>query len=134
MSYVYYSYEEWGRGYIGSRSKDPDGDDYLGSFSDSSFQPTHKIVLAEFDDYYGALAAEIELHEFYDVARNPHFANRCCATSTGFSRAVVQSASDGTKRRMSETTVTVWHGRTQKERIGEVMGTLGDLDPAVQAR
>lgn len=101
MSYVYYSYEEWGRGYIGSRSQDPEGDDYMGSFTDPTFQPTHKIVLAEFDDYKDALAVEIELHEFYDVARNPHFANRCRATSTGFSRQGVE-CSDETRRLMSE--------------------------------
>ncbi len=46
--YVYYSYEEWGRGYIGSRTcKCHAKDDvkYFGSFLDKTFNPTQKIIL-----------------------------------------------------------------------------------------
>ena len=84
--YVYYSYEEWGRGYIGKRSSKvpPDQDEYLGSFSDSTFKPSHKIILAIFDTSNQALEAEIILHNFYSVDKNPHFANKARQTSSGF--------------------------------------------------
>jgi len=87
-AYVYYSYEEWGRGYIGARSRSWEGDNnYLGTFTDRTFAPTEKIILAEFETMAEALEAECALHEFYDIARNPHFANRACQTSTGFTRS-----------------------------------------------
>lgn len=44
-----------------------------------------KIILKTFDSPEEALQHEIELHEKYDVARNPFFYNECKATSTGFS-------------------------------------------------
>lgn len=85
--YVYYSYEEWGRGYIGKREcKCPPEEDvsYFGSYYDDSFHPTHKIILATFLSREEALSAEILLHSFYDVAKNPHFANKAKQTSTRF--------------------------------------------------
>lgn len=84
--YVYYSYEEWGRGYIGKRSSKvpPCQDPYMGSFSDKTFKPTEKIVLAEFGSAEKALAAEIALHHFYEVDTNPHFANKARQTSDKF--------------------------------------------------
>jgi hypothetical protein len=86
--YVYYSYEEWGRGYIGSRKSicPPEMDiEYLGSFKDTTFKPTQKIILEIFHCYNDALNAEIILHNFYDVAKNPHFANKAKQTSIAFS-------------------------------------------------
>jgi hypothetical protein len=86
--YTYYSYEEWGRGYFGSRSCycTPEEDvNYLGSYTDKNFNPTHKIILK--DDYSArseAMVDEIILHDYYDVANNPHFANKAKLTSTGF--------------------------------------------------
>jgi len=56
--YTYYSYEEWGRGYFGSRSCEclPEEDfKYLGSFKDKTFKPTQKIILK--DDYETRVAA-----------------------------------------------------------------------------
>lgn len=85
--YVYYSYEEYGRGYIGSRGCKclPEEDfKYFGSFHDKTFKPTEKIILGVYETRKDAYKAEILLHEFYDVARNPHFANRSKQTSTGF--------------------------------------------------
>ena len=46
--YVYYSYEEFGRGYIGSRICKclPEEDiKYFGSYKDKTFNPTEKIIL-----------------------------------------------------------------------------------------
>jgi len=86
--YVYYSYEEWGRGYIGKRSSSvPPFEDvkYMGSFMDKTFAPTSKIILAIFDTEQEALDAEILLHEYYQVDTNPHFANRARQTSNRFS-------------------------------------------------
>ena len=86
--YTYYSYEEYGRGYFGSRGCKclPEKDvKYFGSFKDKTFRPTQKIILK--DDYATreeAIADEIILHDYYDVANNPHFANKAKATSTGF--------------------------------------------------
>jgi hypothetical protein len=88
--YVYYSYEEYGKGYIGSRTCKcfPTEDvNYFGSFKDKSFKPTQKIILK--DDYSTreeAYIDEIILQEYYRVVKNPHFANRAYQTSTGFGR------------------------------------------------
>jgi len=85
--YVYYSYEEYGRGYIGKRECKclPQEDvNYFGSFKDKTFNPTQKIILETFDSVEEALEAECALHDFYKVDKNPHFANRAKQTSTGF--------------------------------------------------
>lgn len=86
--YVYYSYEDWGRGYIGRRSCScaPEQDvKYFGSFRDKTFSPTNKIILEVFDTAAQAIEAEIALHNFYDVDKNPHFANKAKQTSSRFS-------------------------------------------------
>jgi hypothetical protein len=107
--YVYYSYEEWGRGYIGIRSTklDPLKDPYMGSFKDKSFKPTHKEIIAIFESRGEALEAEILLHNFYEVHINPHFANRSKQTSTGFTPPIVnpmlgRSHTEETKKKISE--------------------------------
>jgi hypothetical protein len=86
--YTYYSYEEWGRGYIGAKPSGceclPQEDPYLGSFYDKTFKPTHKIVLGVYASPEECLEAEIKLHRFFDVDINPHFANQAKQTSTGF--------------------------------------------------
>jgi hypothetical protein len=91
--YVYYSYEEFGRGYIGSRGcKCLPKDDvkYFGSFKDKTFKPTQKIILGVYESREDAYEAEILLHEFYDIARNPHFANRSKQTSKKFTTSGVR--------------------------------------------
>lgn len=85
--YVYYSYELWGRGYIGKREClcPPEEDiKYFGSYRDKTFKPTEKIILETFDTLNEVSNAEILLHDFYEVDKNPHFANKAKATSTGF--------------------------------------------------
>jgi hypothetical protein len=96
--YVYYSYEECGRGYIGKRSsKVPPGDDpYLGSFTDKTFQPTHKIVIAMFDSSEDAIRAEIALHHLFKVDKEPHFANRAIQSSPRFYRIAGRRLTAGT--------------------------------------
>ena len=87
--YTYYSYEEWGRGYIGSRGCKcfPEKDiKYFGSFKDKNFKPTQKIILkSDYATREEAYADEIILQEYYKVAENSHFANRSYQTSSGFS-------------------------------------------------
>jgi 5-methylcytosine-specific restriction endonuclease McrA len=85
--YVYYSYEEYGRGYIGKRECKclPEQDiKYFGSYKDKTFKPTQKIILETFNSVEEALEAECALHDFYEVDKNPHFANRAKQTSTKF--------------------------------------------------
>jgi hypothetical protein len=86
--YTYYSYEEWGIGYFGSRGCKclPEKDiRYFGSFRDKNFKPTQKIILkSDYSTREEAYADEIILHDYYDVANNPHFANKAKATSTKF--------------------------------------------------
>lgn len=87
--YVYYSYEEFGRGYIGYRkcpeNKTPETDKYLGSYKDNTFNPTKKIILFLDLSKEEALEIEIKLHKFYDIDNNPHFANRSKQKSARFS-------------------------------------------------
>jgi hypothetical protein len=85
--YVYYSYEEWGRGYIGVRSCRclPEEDySYYGSFYDETFAPLNKIILLTFQTREEAIQAEIALHDFYQVHVNKHFANKAKQTSNKF--------------------------------------------------
>jgi hypothetical protein len=86
--YVYYSYEEWGRGYIGKREcycLPKEDIKYFGSFKDKTFRPTQKIILDIFETKEEALRAEVSLHDFYQVDINPHFANKAKQTAVGFS-------------------------------------------------
>lgn len=85
--YVYYSYEEWGRGYVGYRGCNclPEKDiKYLGSFKDKIFKPTKKVILKVYRTEKEAIKAEIALHNFYQVDINPHFANKAKQTSEKF--------------------------------------------------
>ena len=88
--YVYKSFEEEGREYIGVRSCDclPEEDTkYFGSFRDKTFFPTEKTILFVCETRQEASEIEIELHDFFDVAVNPQFANKSKQTSTKFDTA-----------------------------------------------
>lgn len=76
--YTYYSYEVNGRGYIGKRTSrvPPEQDPYLGSFSDKTFKPTHKIVIATYDSAKNAYRAESALQTLFCVHKAEHFANQ----------------------------------------------------------
>lgn len=92
--YVYYSYEEWGRGYIGSRTCKclPEEDiRYFGSFKDKTFKPTQKIILkSDYTTREKAYVDEIILQQHYKVVENQHFANRAYQTSVKFSMPTEQ--------------------------------------------
>ena len=127
--YVYYSYEEFGRGYIGSRGCKclPEEDSkYYGSFWDKTFKPTGKIILVEFDNRKGAYDAEVVLHKFYDVVNNPHFANQSRALTSGFTtegRVAPnrgKKASEETRRKIGEAS----KGRIPNEKTRKLKSQL----------
>jgi hypothetical protein len=103
--YTYRSFEEFeeGRSYIGYRrcpaGETPATDEYLGSFTDKSFNPTTKEILGVYNTKEEAIQAEITLHKKFDVARNPHFANKAIQTSTKF---YIAKHSEDTRRKLSE--------------------------------
>jgi hypothetical protein len=81
--FVYNSYEEWGRCYIGVHSTENLNDGYLGSYTDPTFTPVGKDILEFYETREEACLAEMSLHRFYDVANNPSFANMANAHPTG---------------------------------------------------
>jgi hypothetical protein len=81
--FVYNSYEEWGRNYIGVHSTENLDDGYLGSYVDPTFTPVGKDILEFFETRDEACEAEMKLHRFFDVANNPAFANQANAHPTG---------------------------------------------------
>ena len=118
--YTYYSYEEWGRGYFGSRTCKclPEEDvKYFGSFYDKTFKPTQKIILkGDYATRTDAIADEIILHDFYDVANNPHFANQSKQTCTKFS-IYGTSHSKETRRKIGEGNKGKTHSKETREKI-----------------
>lgn len=123
--YTYYSYEEWGRGYIGCRSCNclPEEDvNYLGSFYDKTFNPTQKIILETFKTRKDAIRAEINLHNFYDIAANSHFANKAKQTSTRFTQAGV-SPSEETRKKLSRAGKGKKRSEETKEKISAYQKT-----------
>ena len=121
--YVYYSYEEWGRGYFGSRTCRclPEEDTkYFGSFKDKTFKPTQKIIHK--NDYATreeAYIDEIILQEYYQVIKNPHFANKSKQTSTGFSTYGL-IVSDETKKKLSQKRKGKKVGEITKQKISKI--------------
>ena len=118
--YVYYSYENWGRGYIGSRSckvKPEEDVKYFGSFYDKTFKPDSKIIIAEFDSRKDALDAEIKLHDFYCIDVNKHFANKARQRSSGFIATGPRSQEfkDGISKRLKGRKLTPEHIRKVSE-------------------
>lgn len=102
--YVYMSFEEFGRAYIGYRKcpegHTPESDPYMGSFRDKTFKPTRKEILAVFDNDTDAINLEIQLHKAYDVANNRDFANLCNQLSDKV--RAPHHLNESTKRKLSE--------------------------------
>jgi len=119
--YVYHSYEEWGREYIGCRTCDclPEEDTkYFGSFKDKTFFPMEKTILFVCETRQEASEIEIKLHDFFDVAVNPKFANKAKATSTKFDTAGVprtETQKKAVSEKLSGRTLTEEH----KKKISE---------------
>ena len=137
--YVYHSYEEWGREYIGVRSCNclPEKDTkYFGSFEDKIFKPAEKTILFACKTRKEALEIEIKLHNFFDVAVNPQFANRAKATSTKFDRTGVHNTEEH-RRKLSVANTGKTHTEEQKKAMsGEnhpQYGRFGALSPTSKA-
>lgn len=127
--YVYYSYEEWGRGYIGCRTCSclPSEDKkYFGSFKDKSFYPTNKIIISEFDTREKALQAEIKLHSFYEIHINKHFANQAKQTATKFNRQGLPGTlsgkkhSEGTKEKIRQSKLGITRSIEMKQKMSKL--------------
>ncbi len=122
--YTYYSYEEFGRGYIGYRKcpdgKTPETDKYLGSCRDKTFKPTAKIILTTHRSADEALLAEIKIQKLYKVVENPHFANKAYQSSTGF-----KFAAYGVNHPMYGKT----HSKSAKEKISKFRKSLDFSGP-----
>ncbi len=88
-SYVYETTLRNGQKYIGSRRSpcaNPYKDiKYFGSPTHrKDWEPVSKRIVAIFTEHKHALALEVHLHAYYDVARNPLYYNRANQTSSGF--------------------------------------------------
>jgi hypothetical protein len=118
--YTYYSYEPYGRGYIGSRgsSIEPSSDLYMGSYTDETFNPTEKIILSTHSTREEAHLAEMKLHQFFSVDENPHFANKVKSTKVGLCSYGMVRVNNGVEEKL-----------VQKDQIpiGWVKGRLRDL-------
>lgn len=64
----------------------PKDDLYLGSFSDKTFKPTNKIVIATYDSAEEALRAESALQRLFQAHKAEHFANRAIYSFGKFRR------------------------------------------------
>ena len=93
---VYNSFESkpHGRDYIGKHSSDNPYDEYMGSFTDESFDPDCKIVLGYSKTVEGAIWLEMQLQRVFRVAEDPQFANQSYQTSVGFSFSCGVSGED----------------------------------------
>ena len=85
---VYNSYESGsdGRDYIGKRSGENPYDEYKGSYTDNTFKPDSKIVIAYAKTAAGAVWLEEQFQKVFNVVKDPQYANRAFQTSVGFDR------------------------------------------------
>ena len=119
--YVYHSYEEWGKEYIGIRSCDclPEEDTkYFGSFKDKTFSPKEKTILFVCETRKEASEIEIKLHDFFDVAVNTQFANQAKQTSTKFDTTGVPQT-EAQKKAHSERMSGKTHTEETKKKMSE---------------
>ena len=130
--YVYHSFEEWGRDYIGIRSCDclPEEDTrYFGSFYDKTFNPTGKTILFVCETREEVLEIEIELHDFFDVAVNPQFANKTKATSTGFDMTGVVRGSMAEEHKKKISVAKTGKTLTEETKKKISVGMSGENNP-----
>ena len=133
--YVYYSYEEWGRGYIGFRkllnSDSPETENYYGSYTDKTFKPTKKIILGIYFSLKEAQLAEYKLHKLYDVVNSSHFVNKVATGQTGKLNGV-ESHSIETKDKIRKKAL----GRKASQQTKNLLSSqrIGDKNPFYNKR
>ena len=138
--YVYYSYEEWGRGYIGSRSCEcsPEEDsNYFGSYKDTTFNPAQKIILYVGSTRKEVNSVEILLHNFFEVDINPNFANLAKQRSAGFSRSGPHKKETIVKMKRNRTgkgTGPSPHSKDHMQSIGRKGGKVGAKNQPKEAK
>jgi len=132
--YVYYSYEPWGRDYIGKRECWclPEEDvKYFGSFRDKTFKPTEKIILEVFRTRKEAMQAELLLQEFYQVDKNPHFANIYIHRSENF----CNNGSDLIRKKISLALTGIKRSEETKRKVSEAKkGTIISEETKIKLR
>jgi hypothetical protein len=114
---VYLSFEEApaGRHYIGKHSTAELNDGYLGSYKDTSFHPTSRIILGYYKTSEAAVAAEIQWQRVFQVVKNQEFANRAYQTSVGWDNTG-NSMSEEQKQKISDSLSGEKHFFFGKER------------------
>jgi hypothetical protein len=126
--YVYYSYEPWGRGYIGKRQCfcPPEEDiKYFGSYRDKTFNPTEKIIIQVFDSIEESSSAEILLQNFYEVDKNSHFANVYVHRSEKF----CNNGDKNIAKKISKALTGIKRSEETKKKISKAkMGTIVSLE------
>ena len=132
--FVYNSYELWGRNYIGVHSTSNVEDNYFGSFVDPTFKPVARDVLAFYETREQACEAEMLLHDFFDVANNPNFANQAKAHNTGsypFTLSDELKREAGRKggkvrseKKLTSATQNVWKGTLKTSKAVTATNTL----------
>ena len=109
-NYTYEIRNKKGNRYIGVRSVgcNPSDDPYMGSckllkeaIAIEGIDNFTKIILQDFNTREEAVQHETELHDKFDVARNPMFYNQARQTSTGFDRSGTKHTEEH-KRKLSE--------------------------------
>jgi hypothetical protein len=94
--------------------------EYFGSFTDTTFKPTQKIIFrSDYENAEELAKDEIILHDFYDVAINPHFANRAKATSTSFDRTGA-THTDEAKQKMRDMGIGRTHTEETKQKLRDI--------------
>jgi len=103
---------------------------YFGSFRDKTFNPTEKTILFVCETREEAMEIEIELHDFFDVAVNPQFANRSKQTSTRFDSTGVPRT-EAQKQVHSEKMIgkNVGKTRTEEQKKAQSERNSGEKNP-----
>ena len=116
----------------------------LGVLGTRPFFPTEKTILFVCETREEAMEIEIELHDFFDVAVNPKFANQAKQTSTNFDTTgvIFGPRTEETKKKLSEQKIGernpmygVPRNEEDKKKIKEGMAGrfIGALSPCSKA-
>ena len=127
---VYLSFENDGRDYIGRHSSENPYDDYMGSFTDLTFDPDGKIILGYYLSAEESARGEIQWQRVFSVVEDDSFANRSYQTSTSF--ITPGPRSEETKRKISESMTGAMMDGEVKQRIADTLRrkfSSGEITP-----